>query len=300
MKKRIINIFTNDTIVSKETENLLVRKLENSGFVVPHNFTKEAELIVCIGGDGAFIQAVHRFNFPHIPFIGINTGHLGFFQEIHPDQLDDFVFNYKQGKYSLQPLSTVKATIILEQTDLTAEGNLESSSFYDQNDETKVYYKTGNKNKLVKKELKALNEIVIKGSNSYTIHFNMSIGGSFIERFSGDGLLIATPAGSTAYNYSLGGSIVDPRLKLLQVTPIAPMNTTAYRSFTSSILLPSDLSLGIMPENQDNSNVLIATDGMEYRFDNIKNIEIEFSKTVVNLLRFESYDFWNKVKTKFL
>ena len=49
----------------------------------------------------------------------------------------------------------------------------------------------------------------------------------FIERFSGDGLLIATPAGSTAYNYSLGGSIVDPRLKLLQVTPIAPMNTTA-------------------------------------------------------------------------
>ena len=78
------------------------------------------------------------------------------------------------------------------------------------------------------------------------------------------------------------------------------MNTTAYRSFTSSILLPSDLSLGIMPENQDNSNVLIATDGMEYRFDNIKNIEIEFSKTVVNLLRFESYDFWNKVKTKFL
>ena len=88
----------------------------------------------------------------------------------------------------------------------------------------------------------------IKGSDSYSIHLNISIGGSFIERFSGDGLLIATPAGSTAYNYSLGGSIVDPRLKILQVTPIAPMNTTAYRSFTSSILLPSDLSLGVVPD----------------------------------------------------
>ena len=68
--------------------------------------------------------------------------------------------------------------------------------------------------------------------------------GVSIEKFSGDGILVATSAGSTAYNYSLGGSIVDPRLKLLQVTPIAPMNTTAYRSFTSSILLPSDLTIG--------------------------------------------------------
>ena len=62
-----------------------------------------------------------------------------------------------------------------------------------------------------------------------------------------NGLLVSTPAGSTAYNYSLGGSIVDPRLRLLQATPIAPMNTTAYRSFTSSILLPPDLSMEVKP-----------------------------------------------------
>ena len=148
-------------------------------------------------------------------------------------------------------------------------------------------------------EFRALNEVLIKSAHSRSIHLNISIGGSFIERFSGDGILVATSAGSTGYNYSLGGSIVDPRLKLLQVTPIAPMNTTAYRSFTSSILLPSDMTIGIIPESE-NAELCVAVDGIEYKYDNIKEINISMAETFVNLLRFEGYDFWNKVKTKFL
>ncbi|MEG0392424.1 MAG: hypothetical protein RR626_06650 [Anaerovoracaceae bacterium] len=144
------------------------------------------------------------------------------------------------------------------------------------------------------------NEIVLRGSYSYSAHFNISIGNSFIERFSGDGILIATSAGSTAYNYSLGGSIVDPRLQLLQVTPIAPMNTTAYRSFTSSILLPPDLSLGVTPEYTKDSKTYVINDGIENEYVNVEDIKVEFSDTIVNILRFETYDFWNKVKTKFL
>ena len=120
-----------------------------------------------------------------------------------------------------------------------------------------------------------------------------------IERFSGDGLLVATPAGSTAYNYSLGGSIVDPRLKLLQVTPIAPMNTTAYRSFTSSILLPAELSVGVLPEQNDN-RIFIVNDGIETGYSNVGSISLMISDTTVHLMRFKDYDFWSKVKTKFL
>ena len=105
-----------------------------------------------------------------------------------------------------------------------------------------------------------------------------------------------------AYNYSLGGSIVDPRIKLLQVTPIAPMNTTAYRSFTSSILLPSELSLGVVPEIDPGKSdrIFLLNDGIEHAYSDVKEIKIEFSETVINLLRFETYDFWDKVKTKFL
>ena len=92
---------------------------------------------------------------------------------------------------------------------------------------------------------------------------------------------------------------MDPRLKLLQVTPIAPMNTTAYRSFTSSILLPSEISLGILPEHEENK-IFIINDGIQTGYSNVKEIKITASKTTVQLLRFKDYDFWNKVKTKFL
>ncbi|WP_027399966.1 NAD(+)/NADH kinase [Anaerovorax odorimutans] len=264
---RRINVFANKTPLSVETERLLKCKLENSGFVVPKEFDSEAELIICIGGDGAFLKTLHEYDFPDIPFIGINTGHLGFFQELNPDGLDEFIFRYKKGKYGIQPLKTVRAIVSV-----------------------------GNE----KFEHKGLNEIVIKGNHSHSIHLNMSIGDSFIERFSGDGILVATPAGSTAYNYALGGSIVDPRLELLQITPIAPMNTTAYRSFTSSVLLPPNLSVKINPEEFINTGVLISQDGMEKRYGQVSEIFIEFSDSVVKLLRFENYDFWNKVKSKFL
>ncbi len=267
MNKKIY-IYANDSETSKRTKKQLKQKLDNSGFVLLPKYTEKADLLVCIGGDGTFLEAIHKFDFPTMPIIGINTGHLGFFQEIMPSMLDDFIFYYTQGRYSIQQLSTVKVRIT---TDIGTAEHV------------------------------GLNEVLLKGNSTYSIHLNISIGGSFIERFSGDGLLIATPAGSTAYNYSLGGSIVDPRLKLLQVTPVAPMNTTAYRSFTSSILLPSDLSLGVVPDmNEEKNKLCVVYDGTTAEYENIKEIEVSFSDIHVNLMRFENYDFWTKVKSKFL
>lgn len=268
MKKRIVVIHTNDYPVSLETKDLLIKKLQTSGFVTTDNFTPEAELIISIGGDGATLDTVHEFNFPNVPIVGVNTGHLGFFQEIDADQLDDFIFNFNNGKYSIQSLAAVKAEVT------TCDGS--------------KYYHAG------------INEIVIRGIQSYSSHLNISIGDSFIERFSGDGIIISSPAGSTAYNYSVGGSIVDPRLQLLQVTPIAPMNTTAYRSFTSSILLPISMTLGVTPEKLYDDETYVIFDGLEAKYKNIKEIRIGYETDCIKLIRFEAYDFWSKVKGKFL
>lgn len=268
MKRGCISVFTNGTDISLKNRSILVEKLSNKGYEVRNDYSPaDTELIICIGGDGALLRTVHSCSFPDCPIIGINTGHLGFFQEISPESLDDFISDYEQGEYSIQKLSTVKATVT------TDNGRCESHL--------------------------GLNEILIKGRHSYSIHLDISIGETPIERFSGDGLLVATPAGSTAYNYSLGGSIVDPRLKLLQVTPIAPMNTTAYRSFTSSILLPAELSLGVTPEHSDDV-IYIVNDGIETEYSGVKKIGVTISDTHVRLMRFKNYDFWNKVKTKFL
>lgn len=268
MKNRIINVFTNNTGISLDTKSILIKKLIDKGYTVTGEFNKNAELIICIGGDGALLKAIHSCNFPKCPIVGINTGHLGFFQEVRPENLDTFIDYYEKQQYSIQELSTVTAKIT------TKDGS--------------EYHHVG------------LNEIVIQGRPSYTVHLYISIDERPIETFSGDGILVATPAGSTAYNYSLGGSIVDPRLKLLQVTPIAPMNTTAYRSFTSSILLPGELTLGVVPENKKENRMAIINDGIETIYSNVTDIKVTMSDTSVSLLRLKDYDFWSKVKNKFL
>lgn len=271
---RTISVRTNGTNVSEKAKHIVIEKFHENGFNVKEKTIEGCELLVCIGGDGALLNAVHDYDFPKIPIVGVNTGHLGFFQELSPedpDELDQFIKEYKEGRFRLQQLSTVQATVSLH-------------------DGTKQIHRS-------------LNEIVIKGLHSHSVHLDISIGGSPIEKFSGDGILVATSAGSTAYNYSVGGSIVDPRIKLLQVTPIAPMNTTAYRSFTSSLILPSTLSLGIVPEQSEssrNSSLTLLNDGIQNIYMNVKDIKIEVSNVTINLVRFEAYDFWTKVKTKFL
>ena len=267
MKTGLISLFTNETELSADVELLLRQKLTSRGYKVTEGYDEEAELLICIGGDGAFLRTMHRCDFPETPIVGINTGHLGFFQEVWPEDFDTFIEDYEHENYTIQKLGTVMGIAT------TADGTTNTHI--------------------------GLNEIAITGSKSYTIHFDLSIGDKPIERFSGDGILVATSAGSTAYNYSVGGSIVDPRLNLLQVTPLAPMNTTAFRSFTSSIMLPSDLTLGIVPEESDKI-IYITNDGIENEYDNLKEIKVKISDKSVNLIRFSDYDFWSKVKDKFL
>ncbi|MBQ3107546.1 MAG: NAD(+)/NADH kinase [Firmicutes bacterium] len=267
-KKSVIHISVNSDEYSLKTGAMLRKKLEAKGYEVTATFKPEAELIISVGGDGAFLNTLHRCGFPDIPFVGVNTGHLGFFQEISPENIDDFIEKYEAGVCVVQDLETVKATVI-HQDEYRGQA-----------------------------VFTALNEIIVRGSNSQTVHLDLSIGGNFIEKFSGDGLLVATSAGSTAYNYSLGGAIADPRINMLQVTPIAAVNSTAYRSFTSSLMLPGSLPVRIRPEAEQ--PLVLIGDGNKHDITGASEVIIESSGKVIHLLRLEDYSFWKKVKTKFL
>lgn len=266
MDKKIF-IYTNRTEMSNSIENMLRNKLAKSSLHVFDNFSDDTDLIICIGGDGTLLRLVQEFGFPKTPIVGVNTGHLGFFQEIPPEKIDDFIFKYNQGQYTVQSFSTVMATVV------TGHGTFTHT---------------------------ALNEIAVKGEVTYPVHLNISINESFIERFSGDGICVATPAGSTAYNYSLGGNIVDPGLDLLQVTPIAPMKSIAYRSFTSSLLLPPDGKLNVLPCDESDRKLNVIFDGRLASYEDVNSITMELSSRKVNLVRFDDSNFWDKVKDKFL
>ena len=197
----------------------------------------------------------------------INTGHLGFFAEFDPDEIDEFIELYKNNNFTIQEVHPLKGSICTK----------ESS-----------------------KDIYAVNEIVIKSVCSRTLHLDLRVNENKIQNFSGDGMLISTPIGSTAYNYSAGGSIIDPSLDTLQLTPLAPMNTIAYRSFTSSIVLSAKSTISIVPEYRFENSILVVVDGNEYRFNDITDINIVRSDLKLKLLRRSDFEFWKRVSEKFL
>lgn len=265
--RRIITINSNQVSKSVETKKLLTEKLINMGFEVSYDFHPDTELVISIGGDGSFLKTIHDFDFPEVPVVGINTGHLGFFPEISPNNIDKFIDAYLKKDYFIQDISLIQASVCT------------------------------NKHCF---DMFAINEVVIKGDKSRTIHINLKVNDKHIQNFCGDGMIVSTPTGSTAYNYAAGGSIVDPSLNLMQLTPLHPINTNAYRSFTSSIIFSNDSIIKITPEYRFEDSILVVIDGVEHRYSQISDIKIFVSDVKVKLLRMSNHEFWSRVAEKFL
>ncbi|WP_455539487.1 NAD(+)/NADH kinase [Terrisporobacter sp.] len=264
---KIITLNSNNVKKSLETRELLHKKLVEVGFNVDYEYNPQAELIISIGGDGCFLQTVRDYNIPNIPLVGINTGHLGFFPDISPDNIDSFIKSYLEKDYIIQELPLIQTKVI------TSKGSC---------------------------DIFGINEAVIKGDNSRTIHLKLNINNKHVQNFSGDGLIVSTSAGSTAYNYAVGGSIVDTSLNVIQVAPISPINTNAYRCFTSSIICSHDSLVNICPECEFENSTLVVVDGLQYNFNEIDNIRLSISDRKIKLLRTSSYEFWSRVCEKFL
>ena len=157
---------------------------------------KEAELIIVIGGDGSMLEAARRASVANIPVLGINMGRVGYMTELEMDELHllDKVFN---GEFVLDERAMLTVKIVSEKG-------------------------------AVRFAAQALNEAVIaNGSTARIIDFELYDGKELVSAYRADGLVIATPTGSTAYSLSAGGPIVDPRLSCICVTPVCPHSLLA-------------------------------------------------------------------------
>ena len=165
-------LFSNNNDKSKKVEEVVRKKLLDNDFLESDDF----DLGIAIGGDGSFLRMVKNTNFnSNVLYVGINAGTLGFAQEVTLETLDDFIKDLKSENYKVDTIGVQKTKVV------TSNGD---SRFY------------------------SLNEIVIREKDLNTATFNIEIDNVFLEKFQGDGLLIATSFGSTAYNLSFGGSII--------------------------------------------------------------------------------------------
>ena len=266
-KNKIINVVSNSNFESRKVRADLMENLKKRGYEVAKQFNQMASLTISIGGDGAFLKAIHKNNMPTMPLVGINTGHLGFFQEINPKEIKEFLDSYEAGNYEVEEMPLVYAEVI-----------------------------TKNRKFI----LYALNEIVLKGKASKIIQMDVFIERNHLQKFVGDGIIISTPVGSTAYNYSLGGAIVYPTLESLQIMPIAAINSSAYRSLGSSVLVPGDTIITLKPEARYKNHSIIVVDGEEHEYNDLYKVEFKIAPKKITRLVFKKDFYWNNLKDKFL
>lgn len=268
MQKKIF-IFRNNKDNSMAAQEELVRIVRARGYEVLSEYSEDADLLACIGGDGTFLSFIHKCRFPKAPVIGINTGHLGFFQEASPYNLEETIDDIEAGRYTLQKIRPVEARIVTHRNEFLRIG---------------------------------LNEILVRGQYSHVSQFSVTIDDTKIQDFSGDGILVSTPVGSTAYNYSLDGALVSPDLDVLQLTPVAPMNTNAYRCFHSSILLPAGEKIRIAGAGRSTGGTIILSfDGRTHEFTNVSYVDVYQSRDKeIHLIRQQNYDYWKKLSSKLL
>lgn len=216
----------------------------------------DVDCMVVLGGDGTVLQAARDTRSLNIPIIGVNLGTLGYMTEIEPDGLEEALDRLIAGDYQQESRMMLKGKAFL------SEGRMEEGW--------------------------ALNDIVISRSGSLQIiKFNIYVNGQFLHDYDADGVIVTTPTGSTGYNLSAGGPLVEPKARLIMVTPICP-HTLNQRSI---ILSPEDaVEIEVLPgregkvqtveANFDGSHVIPLRTG-----DRIRIVKSEKSTEFIQLNR---------------
>ena len=261
--KNKVKIFYNNNDKSINTFNEVKDKLIKNGFIIVEN---DYNIAIAIGGDGSFLRMVKETNFKSdVLYLGINTGTLGFAQEIHVNELDELIENLKTGNYKVN------------------EFGVQETNLYSNNENSKFY---------------SLNDIVIRDMDLNTLKLDIFIDDALLEHFAGDGILVSTSFGSTAYNLSFGGSIIYNTFHALELTPVAPLNNKTYRTLANSLVLPQKKNIEIIPVS--NKNLIVTVDGENKYYENVDKIDTILSDKTIMCYHNKDYNFVKKINDKFL
>lgn len=224
---------------------------------------ESSDLVIGIGGDGVMLEAARRATPASIPILGINMGRVGYMTELEMTELD-LLEKIFEGDYYLDERAMLKVEI---------RSNNGSSKF--------TAY--------------ALNEAVVaNGSTARIIDLQLSDNGRLVSEYRADGLVIATPTGSTAYSLSAGGPIIDPKLSCFCVTPICPHSLIAR-----PLIFPDSAVLEV-------KNICVREKVLHLTVDGRATFDLYFGDTAIitrsalqaKLLRIKNDDFYSKIRMK--
>ena len=220
---------------------------------------KKCDALVTLGGDGTLISTVRRSINYNIPILGVYAGNLGFLSDVSMDELDEFVTKMQNGKCRVDERAVLEATVIKE------------------SEEIKMY---------------AFNDIVItRPSISNMIHVETLVDGKAFNTYYGDGVIVSTPTGSTAYNLSAGGPVLFPLTEVFALTPISPHSLTQR-----PVVLPGQFAIEMKtPKNR----ALMIIDGQDmHELEQNKSVHIKLASKRAKLIHREEFNYFDVLKEK--
>ncbi|MDU5107085.1 NAD(+)/NADH kinase [Clostridium sp.] len=236
----------------------------NSYDIINYKFRDLLDLIIVLGGDGTILSVARGINGKlDVPILGINIGNLGFLSSVEFSDIDKAFKKLKDGNYTSEKRML-----------LTCDFSLE---------------------KVINESL-ALNDIVIaRGSLSRMIRFDIYIDGKRYYNYKGDGLIIATPTGSTAYSFSAGGPFVYPTVDAITLTPIC-----AHTTGIQPIVLNSNSNIEVrIKSNNDEINVIFDGQSTITHIDEVI-VKIKKAKEYANVILFDDYDYFKVLRAKII
>jgi len=239
-------------------DNISAGMIDVMGMEFEH-LCRQCDALVTLGGDGTLIAAVRRSFTYDIPVLGIYAGNLGFLADVGMDELDSFVQKIANQEFRMDERSVLEASIVKNGQKIT---------------------------------MHAFNDIVLtRPSISNMIHIETLVDGKSFNTYYGDGVIVSTPTGSTAYNLSAGGPVLFPLTHVFSLTPICPHSLTQR-----PVVLPGEFSIEMKtPKNP----ALIIIDGQDmHELDAGESIHIQLATKTAKLIHREEFNYFDVLKEK--
>ncbi len=222
--------------------------------------SKDLDYVIIIGGDGTILNFVHKVTNRSMKILGINCGNLGYLTDVDGDNYRSAIDKLLVGNYLVEERIMITCKI---------------------NDKSRL----------------ALNDVYINKDNKLSmIEVNVEVNCDQLERFRGDGLIISTPTGSTAYNLSAGGAILKPTGNMLAITPVC-----SHMLYSRPVIVDGNDVIKLSVNLKHNQKAFVNVDGEFFtEINEYETLKVEKAEQKVYLIKTESKNFYNVLKDKML
>lgn len=268
-KPRNVHLYIPDNERAQRIGERLQRMLETAGLPLSPEVTSSDDLVLTLGGDGTFLEALHRFYDKDPVFCGVNAGHLGFLHEIDEDNLIQALDRLLKGQTTLVEHPVLQVDVLEE-----PRGNAVRS-------------------------YRAFNDLVVERKATRALRINLRIDGHDVGTMVADGVLVATASGSTGYALAARGAVIHPSCPVFQIIPLHAHRSRISFSLDLPLVVPHESTIEIEPAWSQVRSPRLVIDGNAMSFEEGEAVKVGLAAEKIRILRLGIAGFWSRLREKF-